>query len=63
MSLDDVLNELAVVDYELQELEKQRTLAQSAAAASEVRRLEGEIDDLVRRKMDLWARWRHQHSR
>ena len=62
MQLDDILNRLSRVDFELQELEKQRTIAQSAADASEVSRLEAEIARLTKVKNELRQRWRREHG-
>ena len=62
MHLDDILNLLSRVDYELQELEKQRTIAQSAANAAEVSRLEAEISRLTKVRNELRERWKSERA-
>ena len=62
MHLEDVLNLLAAVDYELQELEKRRAVAQSEADASEIWQLDAEIKRLVRRKAELRQRWARERG-
>jgi hypothetical protein len=62
-TLTDILNQLAAIDYELQELEKRRTLAQSTANAAEVSRLEAHIAQLIETRNELRIQWKRQHRR
>jgi hypothetical protein len=62
MNLTEILDQLAEMDGELQQLEQSRALAQTAADTAKVNRLQEEITRLTEARDELREQWKRQQQ-